>query len=66
MAVELKWCFFDTTYVGKAKMWLRGGRFFQFSKSCLQFGKRTPSQTYFGFYNLMSKAHCFSDTAIYF
>ena len=61
-------------HVGKAKKCLRGCRFFQSSKSCLQllavclqiFKKSTVSQMHFGFTNIRSKVHCFSSTAIYF
>ena len=51
-------------HVGKAKMRLRGGSFFRFSKKfsavCLQFFKKTTtSQTHFGFTNMGSEMHSF-------
>ena len=36
-AVAQKWCIFDPRYVGKAKLCLRGERFFQFTEICLHF-----------------------------
>ena len=59
--------------VGKAKMCLRGGRFFQFSKICLHFSavclqffkKSATSQTHFGFTNIGSNMHRYKVTAIW-
>ena len=62
------------TYVDKAKMCLRGGRFFQFTKICLHFSavclqffkKSIASQTHFGSTNRGSNMHHFWGTAFYF
>ena len=59
--------------VGKAKMCLRGGRFFQFSKICLHFSavclqffkKSATSQTHFGFTNIGSNMNRYRATAIW-
>ena len=71
MAVSLKLCISD--YVGKAKMRLRGGSFFKFSKICLHFSavclqffkSIIAYQTHFGFTNIGSEMHSFRDTAIW-
>ena len=60
-------------HVGKAKMCLRGGSFFRFSKICLHFSavclqffkKTATSQTHFGLTNIGSNIHRFSATAIW-
>jgi len=54
-------------HIGKAKMGLGGGSFFQFSKICLHFSavclqffkKTTASQTHFGFANMGSEVLSF-------
>ena len=72
MAVALKQCIFEPMLV-KPKMRLKSGSFYQFSKICLhfsavclQFFKKTASQTHFGFTNIGSNMHRFSATAISF
>ena len=54
-------------YVDKAKMCLRGGRFFKkFYENFRELKKYTTFQTHFGFTNIGSKVHRFSSTVIYF
>ena len=61
--------------VGKAKLHLRGSRFFSFLKFCLHFlavvynfsnKLHTASQTHFGFTNMGSNMYCFWATVSYF
>ena len=73
MAVPLKLCISDPTYVNKVKMRLRGGSFFFncrkfiyiFQPFVYNFSKKfTASRTHFGFTNIGSEMHSFRGTAI--